>query len=560
MSAASTVRAFGLTLLGLAFLMPAHHLPWASFHGQWVAALGVTLVVLGAACAAGAAGWSLPRPPLALLALAAAIVPWVQWIAGRQSFFSDAALASSYFAGFGLSVIGGAIWARQGRQGWLDRLFAALTVAAALSAAVALMQWLSIEAGQAWVAAAPPGARPVANLGQPNHLALLLALGLVGTWRALGRRLIGGAAAAALTAWLGLGLVMTQSRTGWLIVGVLVLWWALQRRRMPALTPRPVIVGLVLFVLAILSWDTINEALRLSQASNLGERLQSGPRDLIWRAMWIAAKDSPWIGYGFNQIIIAHQTVALDAAPVQRMIESAHNLPLDLALWAGVPFALVLGCGVAGWLVTKALNCRDLDDWSVLASVLAMLTHAMLEFPLEHAYFLLPLGLLMGSFESSPLGHPRQRTAAWPLAAITLLMIALVTWIGAEYLRVEQANLSARMALLGIGDPNGVDAAPPDVVLLDAPREYHRLMLTRAREGMSGDELDWMRRVTQRHAFPPAMLRYALAAGLNGRPGEAGLTLRRLCSMHLAPRCDEAREAWRSAQTHWPTLAAVPAP
>ena len=214
---------------------------------------------------------------------------------------------------------------------------------------------------------------------------------------------------------------------------------------------------------------------------------------------------------------------------------------------------------VGAWLFAKVRACRDLDDWSVLAAIGAILTHALFEFPLEHAYFLLPLGLLMGSFPQASSATPR-RFIAWLLALPVLAMTVLLFLIGNEYVRVEQANRQVRLALFGVGDPAGADAAPPDVWLLDAPREYHRLMLARAREGMSTEELDWMQRVTRRHAFPPAMLRYALAAALNGREAEAELTLRQLCAMHSPQRCDESRAAWQTAQKRWPALAGISVP
>ena len=88
----------------------------------------------------------------------------------------------------------------------------------------------------------------------------------------------------------------------------------------------------------------------------------------------------------------------------------------------------------------------------------------------------------------------------------------------------------------------------------------HRFWLTQARPQMTSHELDWMRRVSMREPRPPAMLRYALAAGLNGRPDEAALTLARLCHLHPAERCDEGRASWHSAQEKYPALRAVAFP
>lgn len=559
LSMALLLRHLGLMLVMLAFLMPGHYLPWASFQSQWVAGLGTALVVISAARVAGQAGRGITVPPLAILMLGYAAIPALQWICGQLHFASDAVLASAYFVALGLAMIGGRACTENRRDDWLNNFFAALIAAAGVSVALALAQWLSLDVSQVWVSVAPPGARPFANLAQPNHLALLLTLGVVGTIRARIRQALGGATASLLLMWLGLGLVMTQSRTGWLMAALLVLWCGHPWFRLHGLSLGKVVLAASIFVAAVLSWDGLNDALQLSHVNTLGERMQAGPRSLIWQTMIEAIARAPWFGYGFNQITLAQQAVATEIEPVHRMLESAHNIVLDAALWAGAPFALTLVLAVGAWLVLRVRDCRSLDDWSVLAAIGAILTHAMFEFPLEHAYFLLPLGLLIGSFPQASIAVP-QRVIAWPLALSVLAMTVLLFVIGGEYLRVEQANRQVRLALFGVGDLAGAGAAPPDVRLLDAPREYHRLMQTRAREGMSTDELDWMQRVTRRHAFPPAMLRYALAAALNGREAEAELTLRQLCAMHTPLRCEESRDAWKAAQKRWPALAGISAP
>src|SRR5690606_26583080 len=104
------------------------------------------------------------------------------------------------------------------------------------------------------------------------------------------------------------------------------------------------------------------------------------------------------------------------------------------------------------------------------------------------------------------------------------------------------------------------DAPVPDVLLLDQPREFHRFMMTRARENMPPAELEWMRRVAMREPRAPALLRYALAAGLNQRHEEAAHALARMCRMNLARRCDEGRASWTALQQRYPTLLNVPYP
>lgn len=133
-------------------------------------------------------------------------------------------------------------------------------------------------------------------------------------------------------------------------------------------------------------------------------------------------------------------------------------------------------------------------------------------------------------------------------------------WVSVEYVKVESAARQLRFVMLGIGVERVPDAPVPEVWLLDQPREFHRYWMTPATPGMSVERLDWMRRVSMREPRPPAQLRYALAAGLNGRPEEATVTLARLCKLHAAVRCDEGRESWVAAQQQHPVLRSIPYP
>lgn len=545
---------FGVALMALAFLLPGHYLPWLSFQSQWLAALGAAIIALGAASCRSRVDW----PPLAALAWLSAAVPPLQWALGQVQFVSDAVLPALYLAGFGVCLAAGATLHRVHGARWLDLLFTALGAAAAGSVAVALLQWLGIGAGSVWVADLPRGARPFANLGQPNHLATLLGLGLIAVVRAHERRQLSDWSAACVAAWLGFGVVMVQSRTGWLIVALLFGWWALARRRagLLRLRPAPMVVAAAVLTLALLSWDALNQSMLMASLSNLDERLQGGPRLGIWRAALDALAQSPWFGYGWNQVTLAQQAVALSQPADARMFQNAHSVVLDIGLWAGLPLMVVWCVAVAAWLRRRVLACDGVDAWSTLAAALALLVHALVEYPLDHAYFLFPLGLFMGSL---PAGRVRAAGAA-SLALPALIGLAMLGWIGADYLKVEQANRDVRLMLAGFGLDKVPNVPPPDVKLLDAPREYHRFMITPARAGMGGEELDWMRRVMQRNAYPPAMMRYALAAGLNGRPDEAAQTLRRICHMHPTPRCDEARVSWHEAQRQFPVLGGIPPP
>ena len=58
----------------------------------------------------------------------------------------------------------------------------------------------------------------------------------------------------------------------------------------------------------------------------------------------------------------------------------------------------------------------------------------------------------------------------------------------------------------------------PEIRLLTNWRDFLVLARTEAKPGMSPDFVESMRKVYLRHPQPPILLRYALMAGLNGRP------------------------------------------
>jgi hypothetical protein len=234
-------------------------------------------------------------------------------------------------------------------------------------------------------------------------------------------------------------------------------------------------------------------------------------------------------------------------------VTNSHNLLLDLLIWNGIPLGLLLFALLAWWLVRHIRACRTTDQWILLGSIGVVFAHSLLEFPLDYTYFLLPVGLMMGLLESiaTPAAAPRILPRA--AAAVGLsLCVALAGWIAQEYLQIQESSRQLRFALLRVGDKRPEQVPPPDVILLDGPREFHRFWTTQAKPGMTTEQVDWMRSVSRRFPVPPAMLRYATAAALNGRPEEAAMVLGRLCKIHEVTRCDEGREAWAALQERYP--------
>ena len=547
----------GLVILCLGWLVPNHYHPWVSFQQEWVTAVGASLI--GCAALAPMRQRRIQWPALARVTLAVTAVPLLQFWAGQVEFVSDAVLAALYIAAFALAMVAGATLVQTRRQEFIGGLFGAFLVAGIVSTGLAAVQWLQLGP-IGYIGDLGPGSRPYANLAQPNHLATLLTLALVGVLWLFETRRIGAAASSLATAWLGLGLVMTQSRTGWLIILALAGSIFLMRRRTSLRTTLATVgIGVALFIASLVLWQPISEALLVASES-FGQRLQSSPRFLLWRAFIDALSASPWVGYGWTQVGRAAQAASLEHITQQGLFINSHNLLLDLLLWNGVPLGLTLTGALVWWFARQLRRCLDVERWLLLAAVGAVFVHAMFEYPLEYAYFLLPVGFVMGALDginSEPSGW---RTSKWIFAVPLGFLMGMLGWIGVEYMTVEESARQMRLVMAGIGVDKVPSVPAPDVHVLDAPREFHRYWLTRARVGMTATELEWMRKVVARYPVPPAQLRYALAAGLNGRPTESIETLTRLCFMHPPERCQEAQAAWLQSQKQYPQLKAIAFP
>jgi hypothetical protein len=534
-----------LALLPVAWLLPNHYPPWVS---AWQD--GLALLLLGAMAFGITNRSELSATWTAAAALALAVVA-LQAGTGLLFFGGDALVAAVYLMAFGLSVtVRLAHDSQRPADGhWrLQGLSLGVVFAAAASVGIALVQWTGAISLGMWGVDLPPGGRPFGNVAQPNHLCSIAFLGLCSLALLRERGLIGPAGFALGSCWMLLGMVMTGSRTGWLQIAALVLMALLLARRSGTqVGPRQVAALSAVYVLGVLAWPAINEALLMAPARAGADVASSGTRPLHWAAMLTAIAQEPWFGYGWQQVSVAQVRTAELRPHVGEYIEHSHNLFLDLLIWNGVPVGLLLIGILVWWFATRMARCRDATVFWLMACITGLGAHAMVEYPLAYAYFLIPLGLWIGAVDALQKQGARWVVPARAMQAAGLLFGGMVVWVAVEYLKAEQGHRLLRLESARIGTA-GLISPPPDLQLLTQLEAFQRFAHTQARADMSAAELDAMRRVTERYAYPPSMFRYALAQGLNGQPDGAALTLLRLCRIHARVRCEEGRQAWEGLQ------------
>ena len=177
LSSSGWLRLVGWSLLTLCWLPSDHFAPWKSFHSELVAFSALGFLLTGSALKPNLA---LSIPCVAALSFAMTMLPLMQYGIEVLTFLGDAALASFFLFALFFSTIVGYRNTQRAVQ-VLGPLSHVLCISASISACIGLLQWLSLaDLLSGYFVAADGGDRASSNLGQPNQLATLLLMGLVG--------------------------------------------------------------------------------------------------------------------------------------------------------------------------------------------------------------------------------------------------------------------------------------------------------------------------------------------------------------------------------------------
>lgn len=544
--------------LALAWLPANHYQPWASAWQE-----GLALIVLAASVVFASRPARLPWPWV-LFSLLALTSVGCQALLGHVYFAGDAWMVNVYLLALALAIAMGYTLVDDTPERAsvrLEWLCLALLFAALTSAGIGFAQWAGVQGLGIFGADLKPGSRPFANFGQPNHWCTASLIGLGAAWVLFEGRRIGGAALSLIAAALLMAMVASGSRTAWLQLGVGLLLLVLLRRNVSLrLHPAAAVAALLAFAATWLAWPAINADAMPGTARNMAEQAQLGVRGPLWKAMLLAITERPWVGYGWQQVVLAQQAVALDVPALHHHFEHAHNLLLDLLLWVGAPVGLSL-IGLAVWgLWGPLVRATDPRSAGLLLAVAGVLVHSMLEFAAEYAYFLLPMGVMIGAahrLASTPATGFELPVGRLRVAGAALLAMLVPT--GMDYAEAEQNHRLLRMESARIGTP-GIQSAPPDLMVLTQLEAFLAFARTEPEGGASPDELESVERVARRFAYTPSLYRLARWQALNGQANEAALTLQTLCAMQAPHHCREVVDAWTAAREHIPALRAVELP
>ncbi len=322
----------------------------------------------------------------------------------------------------------------------------ALLIGALFSCALGLLQHFGVHTPlDAWINRKVSNAI-IGNLGQPNHLANYLALGLASLLYLM--------ANAKLPKWLGLPLALlvllvlalTGARTSWLYLGAFVVLAAFWRKRGNEIALTRWIFPITLLLLptfALMQWlahlpfmqgisGTITPADRLFDvASGLHVRLD------LWREAAQMLLDNPGFGVGFGQFAWQHFQHASAAALGQSVttltpsafegavFNHSHNLLAQISAEFGLSGLLLLIVGSALWLWGCVRQPATRAGWWIGMVLAVIVLHSFLEYPLWYANFLGIAAILIGAADTHTL-----RLKLSSLLRIAFGLMLILSWIG----------------------------------------------------------------------------------------------------------------------------------
>ncbi len=521
--------AAALALL-ISWLIPHHYSPWltsGSEFSAFAAAIILSLLLFKQ---------KIVLPRISIFIAICALIPIVQWSFGVIFFLGDALIVSFYILGLGCVImIGHNLSLNESiKDKILPSIASVFIIGAVLSTWIAFRQWLHLNPGFSYFEAyIPPDTpyRPFANFGQPNNLATLLCMGIAGTWYLFEQRRIGVIASSLLAGFLICGVVLTQSRTPWIGAIFILIWWFWKGRyTSPRLSWIGTAAWIGLFVGLVLLLPHITMQQGLTEVK-LAEHAQASERLYLWQQFSLAVVQGPWWGYGWNQISVA-QIAMSNSFPVAIMTNSSHNILLDLLIWNGPMIGTIFIIVIGFWICHLGYFARSRESVFALLAVGFVLIHGMLEYPLAYAYFLLPVGFLLGMVngeQNLTVQLPRLPAITIPhfilpkavFAGFLVMGVSCMIWIGQEYAGL---NRDFRTRILTPQDN--------DTVLLTQLRDQLRLRHSDPTAKMTAEQLNWARNVAYRYPQIANLKHYAIALASNNQPAQAKLELVNLRALY----------------------------
>ncbi|KVZ80164.1 PglL family O-oligosaccharyltransferase [Burkholderia ubonensis] len=375
--------------------------------------------------------------------------------------------------------------------------------------------------------------RPYGNMAQANHLATYIAFALAGALYLVQTRRL------AVWAWLMLsvvlsgGLALTVSRGPWLQVAVMVVagfWMARAESRDKPGAPAnvrarawlmPVLLAAVFVAVnGAVRWANLHYHLNLavSAAERMRDAGQIAPRLALWKYGLAMFREHPLLGVGWGEFP-SHQFALARALGGVEIANNSHDIFIDLLAKSGLLGLGVLVVTLVLWFVRALRAPQTSTRVFGFALVGVLLMHALVEYPQQYMFFLLPVMFVIGLLEAKPLRIVPGRAAFALFALLTVGGLLAALPVLRDYQRAE---------VLYYGTDPAAQYRDAPSLLFGAWGDYGAAtLLTLSRDALPA-KLAAHERAIALLPGETVLRRYAVLQALDGRDADALDTVARL--------------------------------
>lgn len=515
-------------LISLAWLMPIHYRPWVTYTGELYAFFA--LFAIAAVCFKE----KLKIPALSFPLLLLAGVPLIHLLAGQVFFFSTAMMGFIFIFSFWLaSVLGYNLSiGNYNREETFTNLSYVFLASGTITGLIAVCQWTNLDSIVPGMVNISGTQRPYANFAQPNNMATFLVMSLMSCLYLYEKKKIQTKWLFVCAAVIVIGVALSQSRTAWVAAIAIMLYLGFyQYKGIIRLKWYYSILWFIFFISCIVAFPLLSQlATQIMDAQVVQSRdvVSRATGDMsrlaIWQQMLAAIQAQPWFGYGWYQTSVAFVSIT-DTVQGPVWIRSAHNFIIDFLIWngvvIGVPFLAYFG--YLGYQMQRWVKTPE----SVIGILMigAFVTHAMFEFPQHYAYFLLPVGFIMGTVLAQRADVAKQLVIpSWLIKAIFAVGVILIAVIYRDYdTAVPKLGQSIRYEQ----QPEKITNEKPIFLLTEF---NHRIAWIRVNPytKMSQDEIHEYEKLVVSYPTKYNLLKYMRLLAYNGYIKEAHQQLWRL--------------------------------
>ncbi|MGE8331263.1 MAG: PglL family O-oligosaccharyltransferase, partial [Paraburkholderia nemoris] len=218
----------------------------------------------------------------------------------------------------------------------------------------------------------------------------------------------------------------------------------------------PIVLAVLFFVInALIRWANVRYHLELGQSA--AERFQDAgqiaPRLALWKYGWTMFKMHPLLGVGWGEFPSYQYEFAKSLGGVE-IANNSHDIFIDLLAKTGLVGLAIVLFGVITWLVRVVRAPQSSARVFGIALIGVLVMHALVEYPQQYMFFLLPAMFVFGLLETKPLRFVPARLSFGVFAVVVFGGLAALYPVYRDYARAEVLYYGQRPAEQYRADPS----------------------------------------------------------------------------------------------------------